>query len=243
MTCSEYQFSLGATREAVSTLLAARTEAYLSPSAAVVPPSPGHSTAHLPSPSEVVNASTPHTGVCVPPAECRAFDEAWLAKMTAAFATLGKSEELSEVLEKGTSNGHPMKLHVMALPPNQWFKIHAHPNLEWELTLAGVLREVRGDFVWPTHLLEERKGGFADGSWLEAAEEGMEVNLKSCGYQELTVPEGEHLANECGSFHQSFTGEEGACLLILWSGCHANITQDWVKENHDPRMNPAAGWA
>ena len=31
----------------------------------------------------------------------------------------------------------------MALSPFTWFKVHAHPNIEFEQTLAGTLHEVR----------------------------------------------------------------------------------------------------
>ena len=31
----------------------------------------------------------------------------------------------------------------MALKPGMWFRVHQHPNIEFEMTLAGALHEVR----------------------------------------------------------------------------------------------------
>ena len=36
---------------------------------------------------------------------------------------INKSHELDEVLQYGTSNGHTLKMQVMASPPNKWFKV------------------------------------------------------------------------------------------------------------------------
>jgi hypothetical protein len=33
-------------------------------------------------------------------------------------------------------------------------------------------------------------------------------------------------SRQIGSVHQSYTGDEGALILVLWSGCHANITPE-----------------
>jgi hypothetical protein len=39
-------------------------------------------------------------------------------------------DELSELFEKGTSNGHPLKLQIFVLPKDTAYKLHAHPNIE-----------------------------------------------------------------------------------------------------------------
>jgi hypothetical protein len=44
-------------------------------------------------------------------------------------------KELDEYLETGLSNGRKLRLQVMVLPPGMYFKIHAHPNIEFEVTL------------------------------------------------------------------------------------------------------------
>jgi hypothetical protein len=55
----------------------------------------------------------------------------------------------------------------------------------------------------------------------------------SSGFVErVTYPEDESkgysgiLINEVGSVHLSFTREEGAVLMVLWSGGHANVPVD-----------------
>jgi len=54
------------------------------------------------------------------------------------------------------------------------------------------------------------------------------------------------LANIPGSLHQSFTGEDGALVLVLWSGCHAHVRPEDCSDLTGPGSNllkPGAGWA
>lgn len=39
-------------------------------------------------------------------------------------------EELSELVDKGSSNGYPLRLQILVLPKDSAYKIHAHPNIE-----------------------------------------------------------------------------------------------------------------
>merc|ERR1711957_179557 len=45
-------------------------------------------------------------------------------------------------------------------------------------------------------------------------------------WEKETVAKGYFLANLAGSVHQSYTGDEGATLLLLWSGHHADVNPD-----------------
>jgi hypothetical protein len=48
-------------------------------------------------------------------------------------------EELSEVFDKGSSNGYPLRLQILVLPRDAAYKIHAHPNIE--MIVGMVVRE------------------------------------------------------------------------------------------------------
>ena len=88
------------------------------------------------------------------------FNARWRAALRERFEAQGAGGELDAWLATGLSNGRPLKLEVMALKPNvwfsvemprdtprrfelpyaqAWFKVHAHPNLEFEQTLVGAL--------------------------------------------------------------------------------------------------------
>jgi hypothetical protein len=70
--------------------------------------------------------------------------------MEKCFAESNFKAELEEFLKSGLSNGRKLRLQVMVLPPGMYFKIHAHPNIEFELTLAGCLEEFRFLFRVPS---------------------------------------------------------------------------------------------
>jgi hypothetical protein len=60
----------------------------------------------------------------------------------------------------------------MALKPNNWFKLHAHPNIEFEMTLAGSLKEVRlvkGAPKAPSRYPEEIEASLDDAAAAAAA--------------------------------------------------------------------------
>jgi len=39
-------------------------------------------------------------------------------------------EELSELFDKGSSNGYPLRLQILLLPKDSTYTVHAHPNIE-----------------------------------------------------------------------------------------------------------------
>jgi len=67
------------------------------------------------------------------------FNVRWRAALRERFEAQGAGGELDAWLATGLSNGRPLKLEVMALKPNAWFRVHAHPNMEFEQTLVGAL--------------------------------------------------------------------------------------------------------
>lgn len=54
------------------------------------------------------------------------FDKEFWKNLMKSFT----SEDLSEMFDRGTSNGHPLRLQILAFPKGTYWKLHAHPNLE-----------------------------------------------------------------------------------------------------------------
>ena len=67
------------------------------------------------------------------------FNARWRAALRERFDAQGVVDELDAWLASGLSNGRLLKLEVMALKPNAWFRVHQHPNIEFEQTLVGAL--------------------------------------------------------------------------------------------------------
>eukprot|EP00929_Paragymnodinium_shiwhaense_P094449 TRINITY_DN55028_c0_g2_i3.p1 TRINITY_DN55028_c0_g2~~TRINITY_DN55028_c0_g2_i3.p1 ORF type:complete len:414 (-),score=62.98 TRINITY_DN55028_c0_g2_i3:149-1390(-) len=196
--------------------------------------------------ADLVNQYKDVTGIQIPGDAVAMFNETWRAHLRSIFSDLpGGEDELKEFLDTGKSCGYPMRLQIMALPPHTWFRCHAHPNIEFEHTLAGTLREVR---LAHMHM---KKGSFRDvrgrpippgtpsgpyGPNLVELKEKLHLD-----WSEEVVPAGDYLGNLPGSVHQSFTGADGAVLLLLWSGCHANIRPSRCR-GVTPKLRPEAGW-
>ena len=184
----------------------------------------------LPSTSLVINECSDYTGVRVSPGCEPAFDAAWLDTMKMSFEkSVVFRKELDEYLQTGLSNGRKLRLQVMVLPPGMYFKVHAHPNIEFEVTLKGSLHEFRWSFYVPS---EQLTGDNPTGPEIAATQL----------FEELQVNEGGCMLNSIGSVHQSFTAKDQGCaIVVLWSGCHANVHPSAVK-SIDPRLKPSAGW-
>jgi quercetin dioxygenase-like cupin family protein len=196
---------------------------------------------NFPSVSTVVNESTEETGVSVAQEHQQAFDEAWQYQLQQAFAsapafalassdTTETDQEFQEFETTGKSNGYKLGLQIMVLAPGKYFKIHSHPNIEFEYTMLGTLREFRWLFRQPAEELQEGK---------ELT--GPEIAATHM-FEEKVVQTNQCMINETGSVHQSFTSpDQGCIILVLWSGCHANTHPSRVL-NRDTRLKPSAGW-
>ena len=189
-------------------------------------------TASFPSVSAILDESRNETGVAVLPEHQTAFDDEWYRALKRCFKQHSDSNvnrELSEYLETGLSNGRKLKLQIMILPPGLYFKVHAHPNIEFEVTLSGCLEEFRWLFRVPAAQLA---GDTPTGPEIAATN----------AFEHHKVPAGHCMLNETGSVHQSFTSRESlCCILVLWSGCHANTHPSKIFHT-DPRLKPTAGW-
>jgi hypothetical protein len=209
----------------------------------------------FPSVGDVINESRAYTGVSVADDQRTALDAAWRAQMRNCFqASPGDAETLQELLDfemTGKSNGYEFGLQVMILPPGKCFKIHAHPNIEFEYTMLGTLREFRSchfkanasDLAAST-TTESSAGDEHSGAPQHSPPPliGPEI-AASYMFEERSCPQNHCMLNETGSVHQSFTSpDEGGCaILVLWSQCHANTHPSRVFTT-DARLRPSAGW-
>jgi hypothetical protein len=208
-------------------------------------------TQSIPSPSKVINESMYKTGVYIPPDLCQQFDNEWMSSMTKCFEIANKTSQLQEFLTTGKSAGRSLQLQVMVLPPGTYFKIHAHPNIEFELTIKGSLEESRFQFCVPIEELMPSPTSTEDEDSVENEEQQQEQKspplrgptIKSTdGFVHNVVGPGQCMINEIGSVHQSYTGTESSCaILVMWSGCHANTHPSHVHST-DCRLKPSAGW-
>jgi hypothetical protein len=200
-----------------------------------------HDPSHFPSISTVINESKFQTGIYIPDQYCQDVEECWHEAIRNAFLQSNKHSknyhsQLEEFLQTGTSNGRLLQLQIMVLPPSTFFKIHAHPNIEFEVTLQGCLEEFRFLFHVPKEELA------LSSSSSSSSLRGPNIT-KNHVFQHETVKAGQCMINEIGSVHQSYTGQQQSCtILVLWSGCHANTRPEQVDQDVDPQLKPTAGW-
>ena len=112
---------------------------------------------------------------------------------------------------------------IMTIQPNCAFRLHAHPNIEMIYVIAGSMHEFRfrgppmKDYSLST--TDNEGPDFSQGT--TAIFEPLTISA-NISFDDLTSG---FLINEKGSVHQSYTAEIGCHLLVLWSGCHANVSK------------------
>mmetsp|Transcript_8649 Transcript_8649/g.12759 ORF Transcript_8649/g.12759 Transcript_8649/m.12759 type:complete len:225 (+) Transcript_8649:93-767(+) len=188
----------------------------------------------LPSVSDAINHSSKETGISIPAYLSNTFDRDFYSLLKESFGDKGSvaAANLDDFLSTGLSNGRKLHLQVMAIPKSKCFKIHAHPNIEFEYTLLGALHEFR--WIGPPVPKEELVGSKEDLVGPDIASMAI--------FEKMEAREGEFIVNEIGSVHQSFTDNEiGVIFVCLWSGCHANTPPHRVFCK-DRRLRPSAGW-
>jgi len=158
------------------------------------------------------------------------FDKAfWTNLMTGCYAG-----ELSEIFDRGSSNGHPLRLQVLAMPRNKNLALHAHPNIELTIGVQGTVYERQlTDFRYPSNKLARNfpKGSFPTDESITSLMDKFKhcVVIEDQGdrsefLERVYVSKGRCSLNAVGSIHQSYTDiKQGGVLFVLWSGCHANI--------------------
>jgi hypothetical protein len=138
-------------------------------------------------------------------------------------------EELSEVFDKGVSNGYPLRLQILVLPKDSAFKIHAHPNIEMIVGLVGELREAKLTDYYHSKKILERTHSFtppddnAVKDMMDYFEQCMVIedeDSRSRFVDRVCTRQGKCCANQIGSVHQSYSSKnEGTIVFVLWSGC------------------------
>ena len=191
----------------------------------------------FPSIGKIINSSSNETGVTVPLEDIEKFDKCFREALLKACNVKSDQAEsdLAEFMRTNRSNGHTLQLQIMAIPKSQWFRIHAHPSLEFIYVLMGVMKELR--MVGPLICKEILEGPIQKNSPLE----GPKIN-SSAIFEELQTSKGGIIVNEVGSVHQSYTTDGDGCILFaLWCGCHANSHPSLVLST-DKRLRPDEGW-
>ena len=142
------------------------------------------------------------------------------------------SNELEDILRFGRSNTHPLRLQLIAIPPNTELALHVHPAIELDIPLIGELHERRSDILIPsnslTRLPEHAIGTPLSNFSEEPTREELQIVAESLServvledsgskgvFQTNTIGPGESLVNQVGSVHQSFTSSDSPCLLLV----------------------------
>jgi hypothetical protein len=161
------------------------------------------------------------------------------------LASMTPKTLLEEVVSRGTSNGHPLKLQLLACPPKFNFALHSHASAELDIPLVGDLWEVylSGATVNPKVLsrklpLADVEGGSAfyeppSKSEIEEVAhslvQAVAEKIPSLGtkgkFVDRVNKEGSVIFNEIGSIHQTYTKDVGCLILAMWCGAHAEIDQ------------------
>lgn len=136
------------------------------------------------------------------------------------------ADELREFRETGKSNGRSMKWHLMKIEPNTSFKLHAHPNIELIYVIRGTMNEIRLSNPAPKREFSPEE---SFGPPLSDPAMKLAFIHRSTGGD--SEPSDRFLVNEKGSIHLTYTTDDGAELLVLWSGGHANIPLDQYPPN------------
>jgi hypothetical protein len=152
---------------------------------------------------------------------------------------------LEEVVSRGMSNGHPLKLQLLACPPKFNFALHSHASAELIIPLVGDLWEVYlyGATVNPKVLSRKMPLAVVEGGSVlykppsdsemeevvHSLDQAVVEKIPSLGttgkFVDRVNKEGFVMFNEIGSIHQTYTKDSGCLILVMWCGAHANINQ------------------
>lgn len=150
------------------------------------------------------------------------------------------SQQLEEVLLRGRSNSHPLRLQLVAVPANTELPLHVHPAIELDIPLMGDLWERRSNISLPLDMLSRRVEHslgtpLSDFSERPTAEElqlihedlSNRVMLPDLGMEGVfttnKVEHGECLFNSIGSIHQSYSKDTPCLLWVLGGNVHAHF--------------------
>jgi hypothetical protein len=138
-----------------------------------------------------------------------------------------REAEYMELVDTGKSCGLPLKFTIMNISKSTQFRLHAHPNIELIYVKTGTIYEWR-----------YKSDGGVKGTPLKTYSSGKDLTgpemstlpLSHCMFEYKACSAGQFIVNESGSIHLSYTKEDGAELVVFWSGNHANIED--LPRNH-----------
>lgn len=140
-----------------------------------------------------------------------------------------KPHEIEELQTTAKSNKRILKWDIMVIPKNTKFSLHAHPNIELIYIVSGTMHEYRYVPADMDH----------DVTTVDFPESGGKLHGPSMTsvlhhqFKHTSVHTNEVIVNSIGSIHLSYTKEDGATLIVLWGGSHANIPlQDYPPDFH-----------
>jgi hypothetical protein len=158
-----------------------------------------------------------------------------------AAAEQGLSQAaIKEIIESGgRSNNRQLTWNIMLIPKHKRFHLHAHPNVELIYCVKGTLYEHR--------LLNNGTEGVESSLQVDPVDPTIGPDLaqytkcsglkNSSGcdtstlrFSKRSLQTGTFLVNPTHSIHLSYSNREGAALLVLWGGGHANIVGDRIPE-------------
>jgi len=155
------------------------------------------------------------------------------------------SEDLNEFYQTTKSNNRMLRWNIMDISPNTSFKLHAHQNIEVIFVIKGSIHELRLVNSYPSmkkvYGIDETTGPDLSGRasqllFQHRCTSAVDIHSlppppsssSSCQFSTNLIEEYQRsfLINERGSIHLSYTSDDGALLLVLWSGGHGNIPLD-----------------
>lgn len=153
-------------------------------------------------------------------------------------------DQYRELETSRRSNGRSMKWDIMLIKPNVSFRLHAHPNMEIIYVIQGTMHEFRytghppkvaysESDVSPPDLrnLPLPKADHHNQSWF--SHQCIQSPSSIVDFTEISKS---FIINDKGSMHLTFTRDEGACLLVLWSGAHVTIPLEYQPSGWIPTL-------
>ncbi len=159
-------------------------------------------------------------------AERAKFDFHWRSLLLKSLP----SADLTDILQTGRSNSHPLRLQLIAFPPSCELKVHVHAAVELAVPLFGEYCQRKCRLLLPRenlhrsveHAIGTPLNNFSEQPTLQELaiirkDLSEKVSFPNVGEQGRFVTEslheGECLVNQVGSVHQSFTSDDSPCLL------------------------------
>ncbi|EWM25883.1 hypothetical protein Naga_100054g26 [Nannochloropsis gaditana] len=142
----------------------------------------------------------------------------WLREVRLRFQERRYEKTWETFLENGGKcGGRCTYWAILQVPSDRSFDLHVHPCFEVLHVLRGRLYE-RRMLGPPLSLAEEEGKPVREMAPVDLSGLCPPPDFRDGVFQEDTIN-----VNEMGSVHQSWTGEEGCIILLLWAGGHCFI--------------------